>query len=77
MFFVIFPINHHFFRNLFSRAVTEAGKSRALAPERVTSGKQKTVMKQLLEIMQPPGLIIDRISAMDQAWELKKLAACN
>jgi len=32
----------------FSRAVTEAGKSRTSAPEGVTSGKQKTVMKQLL-----------------------------
>jgi len=33
----------------FSRAVTEAEKSQALAPERVTSGKQKTVMKQFLD----------------------------
>jgi hypothetical protein len=35
----------------FSRAVTEAGKLRALAPEGVVSGKQKTVMKQLLEMI--------------------------
>ena len=32
----------------FSRAVTEAGKSRALAPERVTSGRQRAVIKQVL-----------------------------